>query len=73
MIYIKTKMQKLPMGCINCPWYVRGTETIYERPACRAVSAYKEHGKPINPSWRREIEPSKARPKWCPLREEEQE
>ncbi len=67
MIVVKTRIKSIPRGCSKCSFYLRRTQTIYDRPACMAMPAYGQDGKPINPSHAVLIMSTKGRPNWCPI------
>ena len=69
MIVIKTRLRTIPATCCLCPYYLRASKTYFGAPACGAADGL-EDGKPLYVSNRQKskfIQPTKERPKWCPL------
>lgn len=68
MIYVKTQMQRMPKNCRECAFYMRAAYTegllVAEGAKCRAKGGYT-YGKNIGQYG--------GRPKWCPLRESEEQ
>lgn len=64
MIFVTTKIRRMPENCRECPYYLRSTLTerlvVAWGAKCKAKGGYL---------YGRDIKQHGGRPAWCPLRE----